>query len=128
MRTKRQLEIASLLLAAFVLLDGLRFAQASKSSAGTTRANASTTPKQKGAAARLSGIVASAASRIFVGPTSPTIGRSSPAFTVLQVTRSRGYETASLRLRRLNWSGFYRTPTGRAFKPKTTMPHAGLIA
>jgi murein L,D-transpeptidase YcbB/YkuD len=58
-RTRQQLEIASLLLAAFVLLDGITFAQVSKSSAGATRANASSTPKLKGAAARLSEIVAS---------------------------------------------------------------------
>jgi murein L,D-transpeptidase YcbB/YkuD len=57
-RTRQQLEIASLLLA-FVLLDGLTFAQVSRSSVGATRANASSTPKLKGTAARLSGIVAS---------------------------------------------------------------------
>ena len=59
MRTRQQLEIASLLLAAFVLLDGLTLAQVSKSSVGATRANASSTPKLMGAAARLRGIVAS---------------------------------------------------------------------
>jgi L,D-transpeptidase YcbB len=58
-RIRQQLELASLLLAAFVLLDGLTFAQARESSAGATRANASSTPKLTGAAARLSGIVAS---------------------------------------------------------------------
>jgi murein L,D-transpeptidase YcbB/YkuD len=58
-RTRQQLEIASLLLAAFVLLDGLTFAQVSRSSVGATPASASSTPKLKGAAARLSGIVAS---------------------------------------------------------------------
>jgi murein L,D-transpeptidase YcbB/YkuD len=63
--TRQRLEIASLLLAAFVLLDGLTFAQVSRSSVGATRASASSTAKLKGAvalkgpAALLSGIVAS---------------------------------------------------------------------
>jgi murein L,D-transpeptidase YcbB/YkuD len=58
-RTRQQLEIASLLLAAFMVLDGLTFAQGSKSSVGATGAHASSTPKLNGAGARLSGIVAS---------------------------------------------------------------------
>ena len=65
MRTRQQLEIASLLLAAFVLLHGLTFAQVSRSPVGTTRASAGSTAKLKGTVAlkvpavRLSGIVAS---------------------------------------------------------------------
>jgi murein L,D-transpeptidase YcbB/YkuD len=56
--TRQQLKIAYLLFAA-VLLDGPTFSQVSKSSAGATRANASSTQKLNGAAARLSAIVAS---------------------------------------------------------------------
>ena len=59
MRTRQQLEIASLLLAAFVVLDSLTLVQVTTSSVGATRAIASSAPKLKGAAARLSGIVAS---------------------------------------------------------------------
>jgi murein L,D-transpeptidase YcbB/YkuD len=58
-RTRQGLEIASLLIAALLLLDGLSFAQVSRSSLRTTRADASSTPKLEGAAAQLSGIVAS---------------------------------------------------------------------
>jgi murein L,D-transpeptidase YcbB/YkuD len=64
-RTRQQLEIASLLLAAFVLLDGLTLGQVSRSPVGATRASASSTAKLKGAVAlkgpavQLSAIVAS---------------------------------------------------------------------
>ena len=57
MRTRQRLEIASLLLAAFVLLDGLAFAQVGKSPAGAR--DAGSTPRLTGPAARLSRIVAS---------------------------------------------------------------------
>ncbi len=59
MSTRQRLEIASLLLVAFVLLEGLSFAQVSKTSTGASRVNVAAIPKLQGSAALLNAIAAS---------------------------------------------------------------------